>query len=365
MRAFITCFCGWEMKISVRAFVASLGGLFLAFSLLDTTPSQAYDPGYPFNQYKPVGFKNSECFEDLPGSLYTTGKVQYSCRVTALAHISSQESLKEEFLGIACGRGDTDREARHSAWARAMATVDQLKIDRKKAKLKASLIDEGDWYVSDGMVDNCVGVPTTVERETVQREGDPAVFAPLSAAPRTAAAPSSPTWESEGGNQPAPQRDPNTATFVIHNKSPYRVGVEFYSQARNHAWPGGDRQYTVNNDGSYDLNCNAGEKICFGAWRDGNSSAYWGTGMNNAHGCERCCITCGARFETNLIDNGGSSSGNSNLSEALGDAATILNGLAGVAGNSGGSGGGGSVRTSRPAIPNGTSNQPQSTITGH
>jgi hypothetical protein len=341
--------------------------IFLGIIVLGTTRSQAYDPGFPFNQYKPVAYKNSECFEDLPGSLYTTGKVQYSCRVTALAHINSPGNPKEEFVAIACGRGDTDREARHSAWARAMSTITDLEIDRKKAKQKANLIDQDDQYVSDGMVDNCVGVPTTAERETVQREGEPAVTAPLSATPRVAEASPPPTGEAEGGYEPAPQQDPNTATFVIHNHSPYRVGVEFYSQNRNHAWPGGDRQYTVNNDGNYDLNCTAGEKICYGAWRDGNSSAYWGTGMNNSHNCQRCCITCGNSFETTLVDSG-DSSGGSGLSDVLGAATTILNGAAGIAGNNGGGGGGGggSVRIpSRPSIPNGTSSQPQSTITGH
>jgi hypothetical protein len=348
--------------------------LVAAFALLGPTQSRAYDPGYPFNQYRPVGFKNSECFEDLPGSLYTTGKIQYSCRVTALAHINSSGSPKEEFVALACGRGDTDQFARHSAWARAMSTIKDLEIARQNAKKKAGLIDENNYYVSDGMVDHCVGVPTTRVRETVQQEGEPAIMAPLSESPRLAVTPpageaeggnESTPLEAEGGNDPSPEPDPNTATFIIHSKSPYRVGIEFYSQDRNHAWPGGNRQYTINDDGTYNLTCNVGEKICFGAWRDGNDSVYWGTGMNDSHNCQRCCITCGNTFETNLIDNGGSGGGSSGVIDSLG---AILNGAAGALGNRGGSSGstvtgGNSVRVPVPSgNRQGSSN---STITGH
>jgi len=321
-----------------------------------------YDPGPPFNKYKPAGYKESECYEDLPGSLFTTGKIQYSCRVTALAHINGSTDPKELFVAIACGRGDTDQMARHNARSRAMTAITGLELSRKTAKQKANLIDQNDYYVSDGMVDHCAGVPSTAYRETVQREGEPATFAPLTAVARPSQSPP-PAWEAEGGDEPAP-RDSNTATFTIHNNSPYRVGVEFYSQTRDHAWPGGDRQYTVNNDGTYSLNCNAGEKICYGAWRDGNSSVYWGVGMNDKHGCERCCITCGGTFETTLTDNAGSGGGGSGLSDALGAATDILSGAAGVVGNSR-RGSGSTITMPNPSsVPNGRSRNPQSTITG-
>jgi hypothetical protein len=73
------------------------------------------------------------------------------------------------------------------------------------------------------------------------------------------------------------------------------VQIEFYSQARNHAWPGGDDAYDINDYDvhEYRLNCRTGEKVCYGAWETGNASRYWGVGLNDKHNCEDCCSTCG------------------------------------------------------------------------
>jgi hypothetical protein len=38
------------------------------------------------------------------------------------------------------------------------------------------------------------------------------------------------------------------------------------------------------------IRCWEGEKICYGAWTDGNAS--WGVGRNNKHDCKGCCVTC-------------------------------------------------------------------------
>ena len=83
-------------------------------------------------------------------------------------------------------------------------------------------------------------------------------------------------------------------TFNIKSNHPNKVQVEFYSQNRNHAWPGGNKAYNLNDYDmhNYRLTCNAGEKICYGAWVSGNSSKYWGVGMNNRQRCSNCCTTC-------------------------------------------------------------------------
>lgn len=84
-------------------------------------------------------------------------------------------------------------------------------------------------------------------------------------------------------------------TFNVQNNHPNRVQLEFYSQGRNHSWPGGGQVYVLDDGAphSYPLSCMAGETICYGAWVDGDASTYWGSGLNDQYGCEACCFTCG------------------------------------------------------------------------
>ena len=84
-------------------------------------------------------------------------------------------------------------------------------------------------------------------------------------------------------------------TFSITNKSDYDIQIEFYSQDRNHAWPGGNQAYNLGSgdDSDYKLACRSGEKICYGAWVKGRSSTYWGVGLDNKQSCSACCQNCG------------------------------------------------------------------------
>ena len=93
------------------------------------------------------------------------------------------------------------------------------------------------------------------------------------------------TWQSA---------DAETLTFRIRSYYQYRVQVEFYSQSRRHAWPGGDQAYNLNDSRvhEYRLNCRSGEKICYGAWVTGNQNQYWGTGLRGNHSCRKCCFYC-------------------------------------------------------------------------
>ena len=82
----------------------------------------------------------------------------------------------------------------------------------------------------------------------------------------------------------------------VRSEHEYAVSLEFYSQDRNHVWPGNDevyviRDYDVHN---YTLTCNNGEKICYGAWVRNDSSSYWGSGYDGEQSCDSCCFTCGA-----------------------------------------------------------------------
>jgi hypothetical protein len=70
----------------------------------------------------------------------------------------------------------------------------------------------------------------------------------------------------------------STLTWSFRNNHPNRVQLEFYSQHRNASWPGGGRAYVLNDYDrhTFNLNCWRGEKICYGAWVDGNANEYWG-----------------------------------------------------------------------------------------
>lgn len=84
-------------------------------------------------------------------------------------------------------------------------------------------------------------------------------------------------------------------TWDVRSDYSYKVQIEFYSMNRNRAWPGNGKAYSLNDSKvhSFSLSCNAGEKICYGAWPTGGGSKYWGVGANNQHTCGNCCAVCG------------------------------------------------------------------------
>lgn len=85
-----------------------------------------------------------------------------------------------------------------------------------------------------------------------------------------------------------------TLTWSFRNNHQNRVQLEFYSQDRNSAWPGDGQAYVLDDYAvhTFRLNCVAGEKICYGAWIDGDSNTYWGVGIDDQYGCSDCCVTC-------------------------------------------------------------------------
>lgn len=86
----------------------------------------------------------------------------------------------------------------------------------------------------------------------------------------------------------------STVSWSFRNNHPNSVQLEFYSQDRNAAWPGDGRAYVLRDYDihTFNLNCWFGEKICYGAWVDGNASEYWGAGLDGSQSCANCCITC-------------------------------------------------------------------------
>ena len=85
-----------------------------------------------------------------------------------------------------------------------------------------------------------------------------------------------------------------TLTWRVRSNHPNTVNVEFYSQNRRHAWPGGKKVYVIRDydTHSYRIRCRSGEYICYGAWVRGRSSSYWGVGKSNRNKCSSCCYSC-------------------------------------------------------------------------
>ncbi len=83
--------------------------------------------------------------------------------------------------------------------------------------------------------------------------------------------------------------------WTIRSDYPHIVSLEFYSQDYSRAWPGDGEVYILNDYDvhEYNLSCETGETICYGAWVRGNSNRYWGVGLDNSQGCNDCCYTCG------------------------------------------------------------------------
>lgn len=84
--------------------------------------------------------------------------------------------------------------------------------------------------------------------------------------------------------------------WTFDNETNTNISIEFYSQDRNHVWPGNGDVYVVKpRDGRVNLtlNCRQNELICYGGWIRGNTRTYWGSGHNDSQRCSNCCARCG------------------------------------------------------------------------
>ncbi len=86
-----------------------------------------------------------------------------------------------------------------------------------------------------------------------------------------------------------------TFTFRVKSDYQYKVQIAFFSQSRNHVWPGPGRAFSLDDSQtqSFPLSCESGEKICYGAWVTGDGNLSWGVGPKNDQGCKNCCFICG------------------------------------------------------------------------
>ena len=101
---------------------------------------------------------------------------------------------------------------------------------------------------------------------------------------------------------PVAQVRAESLLFSVRSDYPYIVHIAFYSDDRSWEWPGGDQVYVLDDSRVHDfsLNCNSGEKICYGAWPKGTRKSYWGVGPDRNHYCQNCCYICNGG-ETGVI----------------------------------------------------------------
>ena len=91
-----------------------------------------------------------------------------------------------------------------------------------------------------------------------------------------------------------------TFRFTSHSASP--VLVELYSRDRLKIWPDDGRQFLLadSTPKKFSVSCELGEKICFGAWVEGNFDRSWGAGYEGKADCDDCCRICEIPAESPL-----------------------------------------------------------------
>lgn len=90
-------------------------------------------------------------------------------------------------------------------------------------------------------------------------------------------------------------------TFFMKNEQPRDVAVEFYGRDRDVVWPGDGKVYLLEARArkSVTVTCEEGERICWGAWVNGDDSQSFGVGFDGRRHCDSCCRVCvGSATET-------------------------------------------------------------------
>jgi hypothetical protein len=81
-------------------------------------------------------------------------------------------------------------------------------------------------------------------------------------------------------------------TWSFNNTPPNVVYLQLYGPDSKNVWPAPDKYYKLDGSKAHKtkIRCSLGEKICYGAWTDGDTS--WGVGKGNKSVCQDCCVTC-------------------------------------------------------------------------
>lgn len=222
-----------------------------------------------------------------------------------------------KFAGLACGRGDTVKEAKSAAMTKAMSAVTSMVGHFEDDTFVGELEDFGLQKFDDGF--KCTETKNTSDEvndvSNLRKKMEDLYTMDENALSDSPNSKKRPANDDE-------EIDKNVATFIIKNEDRYSLGLRFFSKSRrNVVWPGGDRQYVLSGMETYRLTCQPSEQICFGAWRD-YQTTYWGVGRGK-QGCNNCCIMCGQTFSTNLSDGGADAYPQQNSNVASGDSGVM------------------------------------------
>jgi hypothetical protein len=92
-------------------------------------------------------------------------------------------------------------------------------------------------------------------------------------------------------------------TVFMKNEQSRAVAVELYGE--NQRWPGGEQVYLLDKGErkSVVIGCREGERICWGAWLNGDDRQSFGVGFDRSRACPECCRICvGSTIETVVIE---------------------------------------------------------------
>lgn len=80
--------------------------------------------------------------------------------------------------------------------------------------------------------------------------------------------------------------------FTSHAPSP--VLVKLFSSDRLKHWPDDGSLFLLADSSpkKFTITCEAGERICYGAWVEGDIATFWGAGDEGKQDCDDCCRIC-------------------------------------------------------------------------
>ncbi|TGQ50846.1 hypothetical protein EN836_26975 [Mesorhizobium sp. M1C.F.Ca.ET.193.01.1.1] len=92
-------------------------------------------------------------------------------------------------------------------------------------------------------------------------------------------------------------------SVFVRNQRQQGVALELFSRDSGKVWPGNDKVFLIRPKAnkSVPISCDNGERICWGAWVNGDDSITAGVGPDNDQPCDTCCFLC-AEHSTETVD---------------------------------------------------------------
>ncbi len=262
-----------------------------------------------------------------------------------------------KFVVNGCARASTQEEAKSLASFRAHELIKKITGDFETDRLQGK-------YKALGYRKYDARSVCTARRSSTSTSTDQIANKEAAAEATRAANAARADRERQRATEAQEQRE-TTLLVEVRSFDPHTLELGFFSQTNTgRAWPGGDQVYLISDHElhTYRLTCQRGEKICFGAWRRGNTNSYWGGGYAAREGCTNCCLMCGSQHTYNL--NANSEDSTTSSTDALNTLGTVLGALSSGL-NAANALNGGSVSTPSVNRPSQTYRPPARPSKGH